>query len=177
MLRDKVFDIAQNPKCDVYQRELASVVYKSFDKKLLAVVLKMKLFLIRNQKKNYINQLIENSRKEKYTQLLDRIQSADLADMQLIINFNKRFRVSLCVIDIYRKYTWAVPFKDKKGITFTNAFQKISDKSKRKPNKKYGLIKATNFIIDQLNHGQKKMIYKCIQRIMKENLLMLKESL
>ena len=48
MLRDKVFDIAQNPKCDVYQRELASVVYKSFDKKLLAVVLKMKLFLIRN---------------------------------------------------------------------------------------------------------------------------------
>ena len=46
----------------------------------------------------------------------------------------------LCVIDIFSKYTWVVPLKDKKGITIVNAFQKILDKStelhsRRKPNK------------------------------------------
>ena len=32
-LRDKVFDITKNPKYDGYQRGLASMVYKIFDKK------------------------------------------------------------------------------------------------------------------------------------------------
>ena len=41
----------------------------------------------------------------------------------------------MCVIDIFSKYAWVVPLKDKKGITFTNAFQKILKESKRKPNK------------------------------------------
>ena len=55
--------------------------------------------------------------------------------MQLISKFNKGFIFLLCVIDIYRKYAWVIPLKDKKVITITNAFQKILDKSKRKPNK------------------------------------------
>ena len=33
MLRDKAFDVAKNPKYDRYQRGLASMVYKFFDKK------------------------------------------------------------------------------------------------------------------------------------------------
>ena len=33
VLRDKAFNIAKNPKCDGYQRGLASMVYKFFDKK------------------------------------------------------------------------------------------------------------------------------------------------
>ena len=60
---------------------------------------------------------------------------ADLADKQLISKFNKGFRFLLCVIDIYSKYAWVIPLKDKKGITLTNAFQKILDKSNCKPNK------------------------------------------
>ena len=32
-LRDKAFNIAKNPKFDEYQRDLASMVYKFFDKK------------------------------------------------------------------------------------------------------------------------------------------------
>ena len=42
---------------------------------------------------------------------------------------------------------------------------------------KQELIKATNFIIGQWNHDQKKMVQKCIQYIMKENLSLLKDSL
>ena len=33
VLRDKAYDIASNPKYDGYQRGLASMVYKFFDKK------------------------------------------------------------------------------------------------------------------------------------------------
>ena len=47
--------------------------------------------------------------------------------MQLISKFSKGFRVLLCVIDIFSKYIWVVPLKDKKSITITNAFQKILD--------------------------------------------------
>ena len=44
--------------------------------------------------------------------------------MQLISKFNKAVLFLLCVIDVYSKYTWVVPLKEKKGITTSNAFQK-----------------------------------------------------
>ena len=55
--------------------------------------------------------------------------------MQLISKFNKGFRFLLCVIDIFSKYAWVVPLKDKKGISIANAFQKILKESKCKPSK------------------------------------------
>ena len=70
-----------------------------------------------------------------YSGFKDNIWGADLADMQLISKFNKGFRFLLCVVDIFSKYAWVVPLKDKKGITITNAFQKILKESNRKPNK------------------------------------------
>ena len=39
----------------------------------------------------------------------------------------------LCAIDIFSKYAWVFPLKDKRGISIVNAFQKII--SKPKPNK------------------------------------------
>ena len=39
------------------------------------------------------------------------------------------------VIDIFSKYAWVVPLKDKKNMTITNAFQKYFKESDRKPNK------------------------------------------
>ena len=60
---------------------------------------------------------------------------AGLADMQLISKFNKRIRFLLCLIDIFGKNAWVIPLKDKKDVTIVNAFQKVLDKSDRKPNK------------------------------------------
>ena len=70
-----------------------------------------------------------------HSSFIDSIWGADLADMQLISKFKKGFRFLLCVIDIYSKYAWVISLKDKKGITITNAFEKIVDESNRKPNK------------------------------------------
>ena len=44
--------------------------------------------------------------------------------MQLISTFNKGFRFLLCVIDIFSKYTWVVPLKDKKSVSIVSTFQK-----------------------------------------------------
>ena len=72
---------------------------------------------------NFINQLLENFRKRKvYSSFKDNILGADLADMQFLGKFNKRFRFLLCVLDIFSKYGWIIPLKDKKGISIVNAF-------------------------------------------------------
>ena len=52
----------------------------------------------------------------------DEIWSADLADMQAFSSFNKGFKYILTVIDVFSKYAWAVPIKDK---SVTKAFEKI----------------------------------------------------
>ena len=55
--------------------------------------------------------------------------------MQLLGKYNKIYKSLLCVIDIFSKYAWVIPLKDRKGICIVNEFQKILDDSKRKPNK------------------------------------------
>ena len=66
-----------------------------------------------------------------YSSFRDNIWVADLADMQLSSKFNKGFRFFFCAIDIFSKYAWVIPLKDKNGISIVNAFQKILNDSKR----------------------------------------------
>ena len=80
--------------------------------------------------------IIRKFKKRKvYSAFKENIWAADLADIQLISKFNEGFRFLLCVIDIYSKYAWVVPLKDKKGVSIVNAFQKILKESARKPHK------------------------------------------
>ena len=74
-------------------------------------------------------------KRKMYSSFRDNIWGVDLADMWLVSKFNKGFRFLLCVIDIYSKYAWVIPLKDKKGISIVNAFQKILKESDRRPNK------------------------------------------
>ena len=55
--------------------------------------------------------------------------------MQLIRKYNKGIGYILCAIDIFSKYAWVAPLKDKKGTTIVNAFQKNLKDPNRKPNK------------------------------------------
>ena len=59
----------------------------------------------------------------------------DLADMQSLSRKNKGIKYLLCAIDLYSKYAFVIPLKDKKGISIVNAFNKIIKQSGRKPNK------------------------------------------
>ena len=85
---------------------------------------------------SFISQLLGSFKKEKcISSFKDNIWGVDLADMQLISKYNKGIRYHLRAIDLFGKYAFVVPLKDKKGVSIVNAFQKILNNSKRKPNK------------------------------------------
>ena len=87
VLRDKIFEIAGNPQYNGYQRGLASMVFKFFDKKSKGSGIKS----MSNQ------------------HLAERLHKP-----MLILLICKGIRYLLCVIDIFSKYAWVVPLKDKK---------------------------------------------------------------
>ena len=79
--------------------------------------------------------IIKHFTKNKlYSSSINNIWSADLGDMQLIRKYNKGIQFSLSVLDIYRKYTSAVPLKVIKNIAITKVFQKMLGDSNWKPN-------------------------------------------
>ena len=133
VLRDKAFNIAKNTKYDGYQRELASMVCNFFDKKSkgggVNIEWKHKEQLAEEIHKPIIRNFKRRTVYSRY------ISEGDLVCMQLISKFNKIFRFLLCVIDIFSKYAWVTPSKEKKGVSIVGAFQNILDKSGRKSNK------------------------------------------
>ena len=58
-----------------------------------------------------------------YSSFKNNIGGVDLTDMQLISKYNKGIRYILRAIDLFSKYAFVVPLKDKKGTTIVNAFQ------------------------------------------------------
>ena len=133
VLRDKGFKVASNPKYDGYQRGLASMVYKFFDKK-------SKGSGISNEPDYQLAEelhkpIIKKSKKRKvYSSFRDNIWGIDLADMQSLSKYNKGIKYLLCGIDLFSKCAWVGPTKDKKGTSIVNAFKKTISKE-RKPNK------------------------------------------
>ena len=119
ILRDKAFNIAKIPKYDGYQRGLAPMVYKFFDKNSSSGsgVANNKIKQNMELSEELHKPIIRNFKKRTiYSGFKDNIWGADLTDMQLISKFNKRFRFLLCVIDIFSKYAWVLPLKEKRGI-------------------------------------------------------------
>ena len=94
---------------------------------------------IANQRQlsNELNKTIirKFKRRRVYSSFKNNIWGVDLVDMQLINKCNKGIRYLLCAIDLFSKYAWVVPLKDKNGITIVKSFQIISDSSKSKPKK------------------------------------------
>ena len=135
ILKNKAFDIAKDPKYDGYQRQLASMVYKFFDSKVSGSG--VKLIPQNGQLANELHKaIIRKFEKRKVNSTFKgSIWGVDLADMQLLSKYNKGIRFLLCAIDIFSKYAWVVPLKDKKGISIVKAFQSILKQSNSKPNK------------------------------------------
>ena len=133
VLRDKAFKIASDQKHDGYQRGLASIVYKFFDKKSRGSGADAELnYQLANEPHKHI--IRKFNRRKVYSSFRDNIWGNDLADMQSLSKYNKGIKYLLCAIDLFSKYAWVVPLKDKRGITIVNAFQKIISKG-CKPNK------------------------------------------
>ena len=144
-LRDKAFKIVSDPKHDGYQRGLVSMVYKFFDK---------------TSSRNGVAVTEPND------------QLANELHRQITRKFKKR---KVYAIDLFSKYAWVVPLKDKRGISIVNAFHKIVSKG-CKPNKIW---------VDQRGEFYNNFFKRCLKinnieiysAYNKENLLLLRDSL
>ena len=121
VLRDKAYDITSNPEFDGYQRGLASMVYKFFDKKSIGSGFKKYKNTTKSSSSILANELhkpiIKKFDKRKvYSQFKDNIWGVDLADMQSLSRKNKSIKYLLCAIDLYSKYAFVIPLKDKKEL-------------------------------------------------------------
>ena len=110
ILKDKAFKIASDPKYDGYQRGLASMVYKFFDKKSSGsgVATEPNYQLANELHRQIIRKF---KRRKVYSSFRDNIWGVDLADMQSLTKYNKGIKHLLCAIDLFSKYAWFVPLK------------------------------------------------------------------
>ena len=70
-------------------------------------------------------QIIKKSKRRKvYSSFRDNIWSVNLTDMQSLSKYNKGIKYLLCAIDLFIKYAWVVPLKDKKELVLVTHFKK-----------------------------------------------------
>ena len=120
------------------------MVYKIFNEKITGSGINNKRNLpVNSQLSEELHKpIIKNfKRRNVYSSFKDNIWGVDLADMQLISKYKKRIRYLLCVIDLFSRYSWVIPLKNKKGESIVEGFKKILDDSgnskhsNRKPNR------------------------------------------
>ena len=127
VLRDKAFKIVSDSKYDGYQRGLALMVCKFFDKmSSVSVVATEPNYQLANE---FHWQIISKFKRRKvYSSLRDNIWGADLADIQSLSKYNKGIKYllwqSIGLVDMRG-------LKDKRGISIVNAFQKVILKRKK----------------------------------------------
>ena len=121
-----------DPKYDGYQRGLASMVYKFFDKKssgsgVAAWLANKSAPEPNHQLANELHkQIIRKFKRRKvYSSFRENISGFDLADMQSLSRYNKGIKYLLCAIDIFSKYVWVFPLKEKReGLVLLMYFKK-----------------------------------------------------
>ena len=86
---------------------------------------------------------------------IDKIWAGDLVEIQKYSKWNKGVKYLLTVIDVFSKYGWIVPLKDKKTESVSSAFDRIFKKSKGKPEKLW-TDKGSEFISKHFKEFLKK---------------------
>ena len=122
--------------------ELASMIYKFFDKKSAARADIAKESRTKNNFKptpqladELHKSIIRKFERHKlYSSFIDNIWGTDLDDMELSW-YNKGTCFFICAIDVWSKYECVVPFKDKSDETINKAFQKMIKYSNCRPKK------------------------------------------
>ena len=130
-MKYRAYEIARNLEYDGYQRALASMGYMFFGRKTgsgISVNKQLTKELHKPRMKKFKRIIV-------YARYKDNFGAADLTEMESFSSKNKNVKYLLCVIDVFTKYAWVKPLKDKKGKTVLNAFIEIVIESNRKPNK------------------------------------------
>ena len=102
ILKDGAYEIARNCKYDGYQRTLASIIYKLFDKKIGSGV-RVNEQLAEELHKPVVKKF---KRGKFYARFKVNVWSADLAEMESLFSKNNNIKYLLFVIDVFTKYAW-----------------------------------------------------------------------
>jgi hypothetical protein len=95
---------------------------------------------------------------------IDQQWQMDLADMQSMQKFNDGYRYLLVCIDVFSKYAWVVPLKNKTGPALVEAFKVILT-SGRKP-EKIMTDQGTEFLIKQtFPSGDERRRHRTVQYV------------
>ena len=107
-------------------------------------------------------QIIRNfKRREVYSSLRDNIWGVDLADIQSLSKYNNGIKYLLCVIDLFNKYAWVVPLKDKRWISIVKAFQKTISEGGTAESK--GGCKPNKMWVDQSGEFYNKLFKRFLE--------------
>jgi hypothetical protein len=126
--------------------------------------------------------VIKKFQKRKvYVKGIDEIWAADLVDMSAYSKQNKHIKYLLAVIDVFSKYGWMVPLKNKTGEAVAEAFELIF--SQRKPTRIWldkgkefynlkvkNLFKANEIEMYSTENEEKSCVVERWNRTMKERM-------
>ena len=110
---------------------------------------------------------------------IDKIWAADLVEMKAFSKSNRGVRYLLIVINVFSKYSWMLPLKDKTGKSVADAFKEIFEKSKRKPEKLWtdkcrefynNHVKELDVQLYSTENEEKSSVVECWNRTMKEKM-------
>ena len=114
---------------------------------------------------------------------IDDIWAADLVDMIKFSRYNKGFKYLLTVIDVFSKFGWIIPLKDKSGKSVSEALESIFKNSNRSPNNLWtdkgkefynasvkSLLKKHNILLYSTENEEKSSIVERWNRTMKEKM-------
>ena len=120
-------------------------------------------------------------RRKVFVRGIDNIWGIDLSDMNMFMKYNDDYRYILCVIDVFSKFAWSIPLKNKSALTVLNAMKSIVHKSHRKPqriwvdkgsefyNKNFKeWVKDNNMIMYSTYGESKSVIVERFQRTLKD---------
>ena len=119
VLRDKATlrDIAKNKKKVDHNIDLASMVYNFFDKTTLRRAFKSEVMPNQQLAEELHKPIIKKCEKRKvYSSFMNNILGVDLADMQLIKNFNKGFRFYCLLLTVVVNMRVLFPWKMKRVL-------------------------------------------------------------
>ena len=140
----KLNEIVINPKYDGCQRELASIVHRLSDKKTGLEASVNEYYLALELHKPVIKKF---KRGKVYARFKNTVWTAGLAEMGSLFSKNGGVKLLLCVMDVFTKYAWVKPLKDRKTKTVLHVFTEIVSQIN------FRLIKEENFIITLCQDG------------------------
>jgi hypothetical protein len=85
-------------------------------------------------------------RNKTYVSGIDAQWQADLADMQTLASVNGGVKYLLTCIDVFSKFAWVVPIKDKGAKSMVEAFGKLFDQAGNRQPKRLQTDKGTEFL-------------------------------